>query len=277
MKSLLPAHFPDADSLLRRSRSSFTPAIRLLPPEQRRDLSTLYAVCRTLDDIADAENLDISQRLAAWHAWREVFAGDQSAHLPPVVHDLVTRRNLDCRLFLELLDGVAIDLHPPVRMPHRAALDHYCHQVAGTVGQLCLPIFGARHAQSTTYAETSGRALQYTNILRDTAADLARQRVYYPLDELNIAGIDTAKIDTANWQNYLCRFAAETMELYSEAARLLPVEDRHALRPARYMAALYRALLQKIIRHNCQVFERRFRLSSAEKILVLLRHLTRGR
>jgi phytoene synthase len=275
MNPLLPAHFPDAATLLRRSGSSFAAAIRLLPREPRRDLSTLYAICRTLDDIADADNLDHPQRLAAWHAWCDVFAEDHNGPMPPAVRDLVNRRKLDRGLFIELLEGVAIDLHPPVTMPDRAALDRYCHQVAGTVGRLCLPIFGTRSEQSIAYAETLGRALQYTNILRDTAVDLTRQRVYYPIDELKFAALDPTHLDHSSWQKYLRQFAVDTEQLYLDAASLLPAEDRPALRPARLMAAHYQALLQKIIRNDCRVFDRHFRLSSAEKILVLLRHITR--
>lgn len=271
MNPLAPASFQNADTILRRSGSNFTPAIRLLPREQRHDLATLYALCRTLDDIADLENLSPPSRQDAWLAWRAAFTEPSHPQLPPVVRELIERRSLDCGLFVELLDGVATDLNPPVTITNRADLDLYCHQVAGTVGRLCLPIFGATSEQSVAYAETLGRALQYTNILRDTAADLARQRFYYPLDELSAAGLDPQNPDRTGWTDYLRRFAAQTGGLYSDAARLLPEQDRRALRPAQLMATLYHALWQKIIRHDCDVFTRRYRLGTWEKIFLTLR------
>jgi phytoene synthase len=275
MNPLSPAAFLHAGTILGRSRSSFAPAIRLLPREQRQDLATLYAVCRTLDDIADLEHLSPPSRQDAWLAWRDAFTEPAHPQLPPVVRELIQRRGLDCGLFVELLDGVATDLNPPVTMTNRADLDLYCHQVAGTVGRLCLPVFGAANEQSVAYAETLGRALQYTNILRDTAADFARQRLYYPLDELSAAGLDPQNPDRAGWTVYLRRFAAQTGQLYRDAARRVPAQDRRALRPAQLMATLYHALWLKIIRHNGDVFTRRYRLGAWEKIFLTLRWTVR--
>jgi phytoene synthase len=180
------------------------------------------------------------------------------------------RRDLDRGLFLKLLDGTATDLAAPVRMATRADLDLYCHRVAGTVGRLCLPIFGANPERATAYAEILGRALQYTNILRDTASDLARGRIYYPLDELSAAGISSFPHEA---QDYLGSFAKRTDALFHEAAALEPSEDALALRPARVMASIYRSLLRKMRRDGFRVTEKRYRLTTAEKFLALARAL----
>ncbi|MFM7376335.1 MAG: phytoene/squalene synthase family protein, partial [Chthoniobacterales bacterium] len=189
MNPLLPPAQLDAARIVRASKSSFVPAFRLLPPERRCDLELFYALCRELDDIADAGNYPTGHRYEALEAWRAGFRHSDLHGLPANVADLVRWRSLDRNLFLELLDGVATDLASNVRMGTRADLDLYCHRVAGTVGRLCLPMFGADAKRAGDYAETLGRVLQYTNILRDTASDLQRGRVYFPLDELAAAGI----------------------------------------------------------------------------------------
>jgi phytoene synthase len=138
------------------------------------------------------------------------------------------------------------------------------------VGRLCLPIFGANPERATAYAEILGRALQYTNILRDTASDLARGRIYYPLDELSAAGISSFPHEA---QDYLGSFAKRTDALFHEAAALEPSEDALALRPARVMASIYRSLLRKMRRDGFRVTEKRYRLTTAEKFLALARAL----
>jgi phytoene synthase len=271
MNRLLPPAHLEAAVIVRTSKSSFVPAFRLLAADGRKDLETLYAFCRAADDIADAEGYEATDRYAALEAWRAAFRDPGSQGLPDNLRDLIVRRDLDRGLFLELLDGTATDLAAPVRMATRADLDLYCHRVAGTVGRLCLPIFGANPERATAYAEILGRALQYTNILRDTASDLARGRIYYPLDELSAAGISSFPHDA---QDYLASFAKRTDALFDEAAALAPSEDALALRPARVMESIYRSLLRKMRRDGLRVTEKRYRLSKPEKLWATFRALT---
>lgn len=276
MNPLLPPAHLDAAAILRASQSSFTPAFRLLPADRRRDLVTFYAFCRTADDIADAGDHSHADRYAALEAWRAGFRDAQMRGLPDNLRELIHRRPLDTRLFLELLDGTATDLAAAVRMATRADLDLYCHRVAGTVGQLCLPIFGADPQRARDYAETLGRALQYTNILRDTGPDLRRGRIYYPLDELAAAGLDTSNFPT-NAEDYLQAFSCRADELFARADAISPPEDARALRPARIMAAIYRALLRKMQRDGLRVTKKRYRLSAPEKFLAIASAFVGGR
>lgn len=268
MNPLFPVARLDAARIVRASKSSFAPAFRLLPRERRRDIEIFYAFCRTIDDIADAENYPSAQRRAALETWRAGFRHPDLEGLPENLAHLVRRRGLDRGLFLELLDGTATDLAERVRMPARADLDLYCHRVAGTVGQVCLPIFGADPARAADYAETLGRALQYTNILRDTASDLKRGRIYYPLDELAAAGVEETAFPAGS-AAYLRRFAEQADRLFAAAAAQMPAGDRVALKPARIMASIYRGLLRKMQRDGLRVAEKRYRLSAPQKLLAI--------
>ena len=272
MNPLLPPGHLDAAAIVRAGKSNFVPAFRLLPAARRRDLETFYAFCRVVDDLADSGPHPPASRWEALEAWRKGFRGADLPGLPGNLASLLRRRHLDRNLFLELLDGTATDLAPQVRMATRSELDLYCHRVAGTVGQICLPIFGADPRRAANYAETLGRALQYTNILRDTAADLRRKRIYYPLDELASAGANPASFPSGAGP-YLAAFAAETDQLFEKAARLQPSADARNLLPARIMASIYRALLGKMQRDHLRVTEKHYRLSAPEKLLAVARAL----
>lgn len=270
MNRLLPPAHLEAAAIVGASKSSFVPAFRLLPGHRRKDLETFYAFCRAADDIADAEGHGATDRYAALEAWRAAFRDPDLRGLPDNLRELIVRRGLDRGLFRELLDGTATDLAAPVRMATRADLDLYCHRVACTVGQLCLPIFGADAERASAYAETLGRALQYTNILRDTKSDLVRGRIYYPLDELSVAGVASFP---SNAQEYLFSFAEKTAALFDQAAAMSPAEDAKALRPARVMASIYHSLLGKMRRDGLRVTEKRYRLSKPEKLWAIIRAL----
>ncbi len=273
MNPLSPPARLDAARLVRASGSSFVPAFRLLRRERRQDLEIFYAFCRWVDDLADAGDHPQTVRYEALEAWRQGLRDPQLTGLPDNLQELIRRRHLSIPLLLELLDGTATDLAAPVRMATRADLDLYCHRVAGTVGQLCLPIFGADAIRAAPYAETLGRALQYTNILRDTASDAQRNRLYYPLDELAAHGLTAETFATREneRQAYLQHFAGRTADLYDKAAKLTPPKDRPTLRPARVMAAIYGCLLGKMRKDGLRVTERRYRLTAWEKLRALLR------
>ena len=63
-------------------------------------------------------------------------------------------------------------------------LELYCYRVASVVGLLSIEIFGYQNPACRDYAVYLGKALQFTNILRDVKTDAARGRIYLPLDEL---------------------------------------------------------------------------------------------
>ncbi len=275
MNPLLPPAQLDAARIVRASGSSFVSAFRILPKKRREDLETFYAFCRVIDDLADCGGNGLPSRREALEVWRRGFLDPELHGLPENLRSLVRRRSLDPSLFLEILEGTETDLQPVVRMTNRADLDLYCHRVAGVVGQLCLPIFGANAQRSAPYAETLGRALQYTNILRDTASDLQRGRVYYPLEELASAGLNAENFSSnpAARQSYLDKFAQHAEGLYREADRLLPYEDRQALRPAVIMGAVYRSLLGTMQKDGLLVMEKSYRLSALAKLLAVLRGL----
>lgn len=268
---LLPPTHLDAEKILRASRSNFAPAFRLLSSTARKDITLLYALCRVIDDAADNEEHAPALRREALEAWRAGFLHPEGNGLPDNLRELLQRRSLPLAPFLELLEGATTDLALTVRMATRADLDRYCYRVAGTVGLLCLPIFEADTSRCTPYAETLGRALQYTNILRDTASDLRRGRIYYPLDELAEAGLTPENFASKNErrQFYLQQFSQQAEHLFAEAARLLPPQDQQALRTARLMAALYARLLDTMRRDGLGVMEQRYRLTTAEKLRVL--------
>lgn len=276
MNPLMPPRHLDAARIVRTSGSNFAPAFFILPEDRREDLEVFYAFCRVIDDLADSSGHALPVRCEALEAWRRAFHDPELRALPENLRGLVRRRSLNPAHFLEILDGTETDLQPAVRMSSRADLDLYCHRVAGAVGRLCLPIFGADEHRSAPYAEALGRALQYTNILRDTASDLHRGRIYYPLDELAEAGLDHAILTSnpAALHSYLKKFAKLAEETYRESDELLPAEDRRALRPARIMGAIYRTLLRKMQYDGLRVMEKRYRLSSYTKLIALLRGLS---
>jgi phytoene synthase len=182
--------------------------------------------------------------------------------------------------FEELVDGVTADVRmdadPDVTAGFYATFDDmagYCRSVAGSVGRLCLGIFGSReHPAAPGYADALGIALQQTNILRDIREDLQNGRVYLPREELEqfqaelVLDEHGVLVDKSGGLAELIRFSAERARgWYAEGLRLVPLLDRRSAACTLAMAGIYRRLLEEIAADPPSVYHQRRSLSGWQK------------
>jgi phytoene synthase len=103
--------------------------------------------------------------------------------------DAVRDFDLQQEDFLEVIAGMRMDVDGDVRWPDFATFDLYCDRVASAVGRLSVNVFGMDRAVGVELSHHLGRALQFTNILRDIDEDVGIGRVYLPIEALRAAGI----------------------------------------------------------------------------------------
>ena len=267
------------ERLVQGSKSSFYWAMRLLPLAKRRAMFAIYAYCRELDDIADEPAPDNEKRqgLAAWR--REVDAVFENAPTTPLGRTLNTvRQRYPIRRedLLAVIDGVETDAGGPVVRPSLGDLELYCDRVAGAVGLLSVAIFGATGEAGEALARSLGRALQFTNILRDLREDAADGRVYLADEWLRDAGIEEMLPEAIMSDPALadvCRTMAAAAEGYfKQADEALAACNRRAVRPAVVMMVSYRRLLRKMERRGWPQTGDKARLSAAEKLAIGVYH-----
>lgn len=279
----MPSASPSAASITHKSKSNFALAFLALPRERRADLTTFYAFCRVVDDIADEPGPSAAEKATRLNAWRRAlhagFPGEPE--LAGEVRALMAKYAIAPGLLEELVEGCAMDL-APARYETFDDLLRYCYRVASVVGLTSIEIFGCRSPRARDYAVTLGYALQVTNILRDVAKDLANGgRIYLPREDLTRFGVseeDLAQRHGGPGFAALMAFETERAEaLYARAETELPAEDRRALAPARIMGGVYHRLLKKMRRDRFRVFERSYRLNKLEKLTIMARVLFFGR
>ncbi len=172
--------------------SSFYAGMRILPKAEHEAMFAIYGFCRLVDDIADDENGTRASRKQALGQWRADIdalyqggAAGQAQFLRPAI-ELYRLEKID---FLDVIDGMEMDADADIRWPSFALLDLYCDRVASAVGRLSVNVFGMEREAGIDLALHLGRALQFTNILRDIDEDAAIGRVYLPMEALEAAGI----------------------------------------------------------------------------------------
>ena len=259
--------------------TSFYWAMRLLPRDRRNGMYAIYAFCREVDDIADGER-PVEQKLAALAGWREeieaLYDGRPRHLLACALSGPVRRYELRREDFIAILAGMEMDARGDIRAPDMATLDLYCARVASAVGHLSVHIFGDSSDAAHAVAESLGRALQLTNILRDLAEDAARQRLYLPREILDRHGIRGDEPVAALRHPALpaaCRDVAAIAEThFREAARAMEQCSHRAMRPAAVMAALYRATLSALQRSGWRNPMARVSVATSLKLWLVLRH-----
>src|SRR3954454_7043172 len=214
------------------SGSSFYYSFLFLPAPRRRAITALYAFCREVDDVVDetAEMQIAAAKLAWWRAevanlYRGVPQHPVTRALLPFIEDYsLAQQHLN-----EIIDGMEMDL-TQTRYLDWAALERYCHRVAGVVGLLAARIFGYREERTLGYARDLGIAFQLTNIIRDVGEDARRGRIYLPQEDLAKFGVTAAQIlrgeGGASFEALMAFEGARAREWYERAFAQLAPADR---------------------------------------------------
>jgi phytoene synthase len=270
----------ESRTITRKSASNLALAFVLLPRAKRDGMSTLYAFCREVDDVADDETSPVERRREKLAAWREDVRRACSDETPrfAVNRELqaaIKQYHLPFEYFDELIRGVEMDLDIK-RYDNYDQLELYCYRVASVVGLLSIEIFGYKNAGCRDYAIYLGKALQMTNILRDVRSDAERGRIYLPLSELrrfNVTPEEILKLEySQRFFELATSVAQRARQFYRMAEDTLPPADRRSMVAAELMGTVYWELFRKLERQRFDVFgPKKTRLNKGQKLLLILR------
>ena len=271
----LSTAYEECRLITRREAKNFYYAFLTLPAARRRAIYAAYAFCRHCDDAVD-EVASLKDKQAALQQLsthlEEAYQGrPEGPVFTALVHTAHTY-HIPQSYFQDVIRGVEMDLANN-RYHTFEDLRLYCYRVASVVGLICLQIFGYSHPKAKDYAVDLGLAMQLTNILRDVQEDLARDRIYLPLEELQRFGYSEQELKREarnDAQRRLIAFQVERAQaLFKSGSKLLPyLSPRSRACPA-VLAAIYTRILRRIASNDFNVFGGRISLSGPEKLLVM--------
>jgi phytoene synthase len=265
--------------ITRHEAANFYYGISLLPGAKRRAMSAVYAFSRRVDDIGDG-TLPGAAKLSALAAERARLArlrkGEIAGDDPVLIAlaDAQPRFELPLSALESLITGVELD----VRGTSYETFDElvvYCRHVAGSIGRLCLAIFGVADREAANpLADDLGVAMQLTNILRDVREDSERGRVYLPNEDLRRFGISDLASASAQQVSALIRFeAARNREWFDRGLGLARLLDSRSGSCLLAMTGIYRGILTRIEERPEEVLEHRISVPVWEKAWLAARSL----
>ncbi|WJH27423.1 phytoene/squalene synthase family protein [Paenibacillus sp. CC-CFT742] len=261
------------EELMQKGSSSFYQAFRGLPSPRREAVYVIYAFCRIIDDSVD----EPEKSMYTIHEIRDHFEYLEKAEghfIWPALRWLFSNfPHLDKGPFFRQMDGQMTDLE----VTHYATmkeLEHYCYLVAGTVGEMLLPVLRDDNgAEVAINGIALGKGMQIVNIIRDVGEDRARARRYVPLeimekhgyseqdwadgivDERFVAIIQELKASALEW----FRLGMDRLETY-------PTESAFAIELA---AAFYSTILHAVERNDYDVYNKRAFVTDELKLEML--------
>jgi phytoene synthase len=265
------------------SQSSFRYSFSFLPKDQRIALNTVYAFCRTTDDIVDNDG-EKDRKAIILQKWRIELGkalqnGSEFQLLNQLAH-IADKFNIPVQHFYELIEGVEMDLMKS-RYQTFDELKHYCYLVASSVGLMSVKIFGSINERIAKYAENLGIALQLTNILRDIKADAKVNRIYLPQEDLHRFGYTEDEIFNSVYNsNFIELMKYETQRAenyYNLAKESLRPEDKKYLFAPKIMERIYYHTLLRIKGNDYNIYKKSMRLPHVLQFMIAFKYLLKYR
>jgi phytoene synthase len=240
------------ESLTRQAAANFYYGIRLLPREKRQATCAVYAFARRVDDIGDGR-IAPREKLDLLDACGRSLQSMTTSSMDPVMAAMADAR-ARFGLPMDAMEGLLAGVRMDVQGASYETFDDllvYCRRVAGTIGRLCLAIFGCSDPpRGVVCAEDLGVAMQLTNILRDISEDAGRGRLYIPREDLDLYRLSAdGRFEGGEGQlDAMMRFQARRAgEWFGQGLELVPLLDRRSGACVLAMSNIYRGVLQRIV------------------------------
>jgi phytoene synthase len=273
-----------AKNITKENAKTFYFASCLLPREKKFACYSVYAVCRLSDDSVDIK-IEQSEPARLEEIRKKIDAAYQNKDLEDalilVFAQTVNRFKIPQEYFQELLSGMEMDLQK-TRYENFGQTYEYCSRVAGVIGLILLKIFQTENREAAKYAQDLGIAFQLTNILRDIKEDLARQRIYLPLDEMADYQISEENLRKEIVDDHFIdflKFQIIRARRYYDSA-LKGVKLVEGLRQRLVILAMrniYCAILDEIEKNHYDVFSQRAQVGFGKKLLIFLKIIFGGK
>jgi phytoene synthase len=221
-------------------RSTFAPALELLPGELKADVGCLYRVLRTLDDLVDEDDPRAPERVAAVERWTRGEHTDTPE--TRALDELARRYPLPREQLEEFCQGMRHDI-ARASIHDEADFARYCQQAGGSVGIVLASMLGTTGTEGERKMAVLGRAMQVTNILRDIDEDQVCGRVYIAQSAIERFGPPTPGDREALLRDHIER----ADELFEEGAGAIPLLCNGG-RAMALAASLYREILRQLER-----------------------------
>jgi squalene synthase HpnC len=213
---------------------NFHVATFFLPANMRPHFHSIYAFCRTSDDLADevTDTATATRLLGQWRAMlQQCFHHPEQSRHPVYIALQPTLQQCDLHIapFDDLISAFEQD---QVYTHHEslATLEHYSRYSANPVGRIVLLVSGYRSEELMQLSDEICTGLQLANFYQDIVEDWARGRRYIPADAMQRFGVTNDQIADrrfdGNFRSMMEFLVADARARLQRGSRIMKLVNR---------------------------------------------------
>lgn len=261
--------------------SNYALGTRLFPKQVREATIFFYAFVRYADELVDNPDQKMDGQT---HAninefkldWQKVLDNGPSKETHPILRSnywLIKKYSLPTDYYKDFLSAMIQDITKE-RYGSYAELEHYMWGSASVVGHVMTFIVGYNDQSAFDDARALGEAMQLANFLRDVNEDyLERNRIYLPLNDMAVFGIDeeviSIQIMTERLRNFIVHYVERTEKLFDQG-----IAGIRKLKQGKFSILLasrmYRENIRTLKKRDYDIFGPKIRLSKFTKFWILI-------
>lgn len=258
-----------AKVMMKQGSSSFYQAFKFLPRKQREAVYVVYSFCRLIDDAVDEpetspytideiktsfDDLDHAEGHFIWAALRWAFQAFPLTKAPYYVQ----------------MSGQLLDFEQ-TEYQTMAALEDYCYRVAGSVGEMLIPILHPEPTDELVKAGIQlGKGMQIVNIIRDVGQDMTLNRRYLPKEVFERHGytlnmFHQKQVNTA-FKAVIDELTEQADQWFTEGLAYIDEYPKKSAFTLKLAARYYREIIQVVKENDYQVFTQRAIVKDKRKL-----------
>jgi squalene synthase HpnC len=256
---------------------NFHVATFFLPAALRPHFHSVYAFCRTSDDLGDevADTATATRLLAEWRAMLHQCFTHPGASRHPVfvaLQPTIAARNLPMQPFDDLISAFEQD---QVYTHHEslATLEHYSRYSANPVGRLVLLVSGYHSEELMQLSDEICTGLQLANFYQDVVEDRARGRRYIPADAMQRFNVSDEQLIArrfdANVRNLMQFLVADARARLTRGQRITTLVSRDLASTLQLFVNGGHAILDAIATQDYNTLQSRPIVTKAAKLRLL--------
>ena len=256
---------------------NFHVATFFLPARLRPHFYSVYAFCRTSDDLGDevADTATATRLLRQWRAMLEQCFVEPEGSRHPVYVGLQPTAS-QCALPMEPFADLISAFEQDQVYTHHASLETleaYSRSSANPVGRLVLMMSGYRDAERFGLSDDICTALQLANFYQDVLEDDERGRRYLPADVMARFGVTDEQIHARQFDEAfraMMRFLVDDARMrMTRGRRLVSMVDRDLAATLGLFVAGGMAILRAIEAQDFNTLKSRPVVSKGTKVRLL--------
>jgi squalene synthase HpnC len=256
---------------------NFHVATVFLPAALRPHFYSVYAFCRTSDDLGDevADTATATRLLGAWRAMLQECFDRPALSRHPVFVALVPTI-AQCGLPLAPFDDLISAFEQDQVYTHHASLEtltQYSKYSANPVGRLVLLVSGYRSEELMLLSDEICTGLQLANFYQDIVEDRARGRRYIPTDAMERFGVSDEQLIErrfdANVRGMMEFLVEDARARLKRGERIVELVDRDLAATLRLFVRGGYAILDAIAAQGYDTLKARPKVTKAAKMRLL--------